>query len=125
MAYIGKKKLSDLAPDHPFSKPAIHLGGKPPVVHKDGKAARITAVWGYDGHWLELTPEEWYAIRCGEEVFIDGPGYTYEGHDFNDTWIFNGGEHELVVLYSNENEDGVGYNGSLRGVEIEESLPQR
>lgn len=123
MAYIGKVKLADEAPDHPFAHPTITIGQRRPTPRPDGKTARLMVEWGYDGHWLDLNAEQWYRVRCGEELVVEGLGYVYENHPFQDTWIFNSGEYELVVLYSGENagDDGVGYNGSLRGAEIEEA----
>lgn len=126
MAYLGRRPIS---PDHPFGSPSIHIGQRRSPLQPDGKRARLMVSWGYEGHWLDLTAEQWFAIRCGEEVVIGGPGYVYENHPFEDTWIFNGGSDELVVLYSTPDghDDGVAYNGTLSGATIEEfeTLGQR
>lgn len=119
MAYLGEKPISS---DHPFAQPTITVGQPKPPPPPDGKTATLIVEWGYDLHWLELNADQWYRVRCGEELVVEGPGYLYENHPFQDIWIFNGGEHGLVVLYSGENvgDDGVGYNGSLSEAQIEE-----
>lgn len=125
MGYIGKVKLDEIDPNHPFASTQITFGAKKPESPKqkakDGLAATISVSWGYELHSLTLTPDQWWKVRSGDPLGLEGEGYYYEGEFFQDYWIFSGGlDGELVVNYGNDG--GTGWQGSLHSATIEESL---
>ncbi len=87
-------------------------------------AARLSVDWAYELHDLDLSPPVWQTICRGHPVTVRGPGYWYEGQQFEDEWVFSGGRAgKLRVLYWDAGGDwdgAEGFEGSLSGVSLEE-----
>ena len=82
-------------------------------------AATIRVEWGYDDHYITLTPRNWAAIKAGRAHSQRGAGYYYEGEFFWDYWSFAGGlDGELEVGYGDDG--GQGFVGQLSDATIEE-----
>lgn len=79
-------------------------------------AATVTVEWGYESHVLQITHEDWEEIKSGDQVTIEGQGYTYEGVDFVDYWQFDGGigcELRVTYVCDADEGEGEGYIGPL------------
>ena len=76
---------------------------------------RLTVVWGYEGHHIELAAGHWLNVLAGHSHGRRGPPYGYEGKVFTTWWEFDGGlEGDLEVSYSNNHESAIGFRESLR-----------
>jgi hypothetical protein len=92
----------------------------------DGRGVRLTAVWGYDLHSIELDAPTWPSILAGESTILDGGSYFYEGDEFVTEWSFGGGiDGRLEVQYARPGSGdwGAGFSGRLADV-IVEPLPR-
>ena len=71
----------------------------------------ISVEWGYEMHSLTMNYDQWASIQAGEEKYIGGEGFHYEGEFFYDGWTFNTPTAgNLLVTYD---DGGVGYEGSI------------
>ena len=50
---------------------------------------KITIIYGYDIHSLELSSSDYEKIKDGETLDIEGQGFSIEGEVVQDTWHFN------------------------------------
>lgn len=123
MAYLGKVRLADIAPNHPFAHPCIIIGGLHPLKSKaplpKGLHGVIVAVkWDDDWHALVISADRWRRIRHGERV-ISRTKYWKEGKRIWCHWLFDeGAECSLVMDY--REDDGLGFNGDIRDATIVE-----
>lgn len=82
--------------------------------------AKFVVAWGGGDVVVDLNVNitEWLEIACGEEITLDGQGYSYDGERFLDTWHFSGGlEGDLTVTYDSREspgDPGDGWLGSTR-----------
>lgn len=123
MAYLGKVRLSDIAPNHPFARPCIILGGLRPPKSKSplpaGRHGVIVAVkWDDDWHAIVVSAARWQRIRRGEKV-ISRTKYWREGKMTWCHWLFDEkAERSLVMDY--RTDDGLGFNGDIRDATLVE-----
>lgn len=57
----------------------------------DQDLIRITITYGYDVHSLEIEKRIYSQILKGEEVELDGQGFSIEGKVVQDFWRFGSG----------------------------------
>lgn len=93
-------------------------------------AVQVSVEWGYELHTIILPDKDWKHIESGGSLEVDGEGYSYEGDNFLDTWIFSGGiEGELLVLYKLEGgeicDEGTGFTGRLADTWVDMDLVER
>ena len=80
--------------------------------------AKFAVAWGGGDVVVELDVDvtDWLEIVCGEEITLDGEGYSYDGEPFQDRWHFSGGlEGDLRVTYDScesPGDPGDGWLGS-------------
>jgi len=97
---------------HPFLKRKVSEMSK--------SFAKFVVAWGGGDVVVELNVNitEWLEIACGEEITLDGQGYSYDGERFQDRWHFSGGlEGDLRVTYDScesSGDPGDGWLGSPR-----------
>jgi hypothetical protein len=75
----------------------------------------LCVMWGNDDVIvdLEVKPEIWKKIRAGEQICLQGKGYSYEGEKFQDYWVFNSfWDGSLSVSYDG---GGEGFRGDYEG----------
>ena len=87
----------------------------------------LVATWG-DGEVivaLNLNKDQWDRIVRGEDVEIQGSGYSYDGDWLQDIWDFNSGLYgtDLIVWYGQPSIgdfSGQGYIGPISSVLLNE-----
>lgn len=124
MAYLGKVRLADVAPNHPFSHTCIILGGQRPPKTKQplplGQQGVIVAVkWeNEDWHAIVIEAPLWCRIRLGERIVAQSE-YSHLGKSVPCHWYFNESrEYSLKMDY--RVDEGFGYDGDIRDVHIVE-----
>lgn len=123
MAYLGKVRLADIAPNHPFAHNCIIIGGLRPPKPKPplpiGQHGVIVAVkWDDDWHAVLISAARWQRIRQGAKV-VSRTKYRREGKTTLCHWIFHeGAKHSLVMDY--RADEGLGFNGDIRDATIVE-----
>jgi len=83
------------------------------------KNVTLNVSWGYELHSLTIPARKWAKILRGEEVWVRGERYFYEGERFGCGWCFNRkGPNTLIIGYGNNG--AVGYEGPWECLEREE-----
>jgi hypothetical protein len=121
MAYLGKIKLSEFCPNHPFAHNQISFvpcarAEESLPVGKHG--VEVSVSWGYETHSVKVGIAKWKQIRAGEAIMVKSIGW-YEGKSFPCHWYFDlGAEDSLVVCYGDDG--GQGFVGHVRSARIEQ-----
>lgn len=129
MAYLGRVKFSDIAPNHPFARTCIILGGPPrppepkpvpkPKEHLPVAEHGVVASFEHQGvrFFIALDAAQWQNIRQGCTEFLRAKGER-DGKPADVFWMFDdSSEPSLLVAY------GVDafrlFTGNIRDAQIE------
>ena len=84
-----------------------------------GKSVRLEACWADDVSIsrIRVGPDDWLKIAGGEDVWLKGGGYCYEGIRYKTEWAFNNSGHGEVTInyecYRDFSDSGVGCEGPI------------
>jgi hypothetical protein len=84
-----------------------------------GKSVKLEACWADDVSIsrIRVRAEDWLKIAGGEDVWLKGGGYCYEGIRYKTEWAFNNSGHgEVTINYeccSDFSDSGVGCEGPI------------
>ena len=115
MAFKGKVKLAEIAPNHPFAHDCIIIGGHLPppdnlpqaLLPRGGShGVNVWVSWGYERHDVNVSARKWKRICAGGPVMVRSVGW-YEGQSFECRWYFDlNAEYTLIVSYGDDGADG-------------------
>jgi len=84
--------------------------------HQNGRVL-LTVNYGYDIHSVEVPASTWLQIQGGEEVTIEGQGFSVEGEFSQDEWAFNVRERNSLQVTAEGARDI--FDGMLSDLTIE------